>query len=64
MWLTNNNAILTKDNLIKGNWVGDPKCIFCEEDENTTSVFWKRGGQSDFRAFVATCFRADNEQEI
>ena len=29
LWLLLNNAILTKDNLIKRKWVGDPVCYFC-----------------------------------
>jgi hypothetical protein len=28
LWLMENNPILTKDNLIKRGWVGDPKCVF------------------------------------
>jgi len=33
MWLAKNNAILTKDNLIRRHWVGSP-CYFCHEDES------------------------------
>ena len=29
LWLLENGAVLTKDNLIKRNWVGDPSCLFC-----------------------------------
>jgi len=28
IWLIENNAILTKDNMIKRNWIGDPHCYF------------------------------------
>ena len=33
MWWVENNAVLTKDNLIRRHWVGDPACYFCREDE-------------------------------
>ena len=29
MWLIYNNAILTKDNLVKSKWLGDERCSFC-----------------------------------
>jgi hypothetical protein len=29
LWLMMNNAILTKDNLLKRKWSGDPSCYFC-----------------------------------
>jgi hypothetical protein len=34
LWLMMNNAILTKDNLLKRKWSGDPSCYFCDNDEN------------------------------
>ena len=33
MWWVENNAILTKDNLIRRHWVGAPACYFRREDE-------------------------------
>lgn len=30
MWLLTNDAILTKDNLVKRKWIGDSSCMFCE----------------------------------
>lgn len=31
LWLMMNNATLTKDNLLRRNWVGNPSCFFCEK---------------------------------
>ena len=38
--LVENNAILTKDNLIKRNWVGSPTCHFCLENETIDHLFF------------------------
>jgi len=35
-----NNAILTKDNLIKRRWSGTPTCYFCNSDENIQHLFF------------------------
>lgn len=29
MWLVGHNHIMTKDNMIKRNWLGDKRCYFC-----------------------------------
>jgi len=39
LWLLTNDAILTKDNLLKRKWSGDPKCVFCEANETITHLF-------------------------
>jgi hypothetical protein len=39
LWLVVNNAILTKDNMIKRKWQGDPKCYLCALDETVSSAF-------------------------
>lgn len=40
MWLVANNAILTKDNLLKRKWSGDPNCMFCESKESVNHLFF------------------------
>uniref|UniRef100_A0A453CQN9 Reverse transcriptase zinc-binding domain-containing protein n=1 Tax=Aegilops tauschii subsp. strangulata TaxID=200361 RepID=A0A453CQN9_AEGTS len=32
-WYLRRGVILTKDNLIKRNWHGSPRCVFCHHDE-------------------------------
>ena len=39
MWFLHRKVILTKDNLIKRNWVGCKKCAFCTEDETVEHLF-------------------------
>jgi hypothetical protein len=34
MWLLEQKAILTKDNMIKRNWQGDPGYYFCGAPKN------------------------------
>jgi hypothetical protein len=41
MWLVENNAILTKDNMIKRRWAGDPLCQFCNERETVNHLFFE-----------------------
>jgi hypothetical protein len=41
MWLVDQNAILTKDNLTKRNWHGDKRCYFCHTDENVSHIFFE-----------------------
>ena len=33
LWLLESRVVLTKDNLIKRKWVGDPSCYFCSEED-------------------------------
>lgn len=40
LWLIRHNAIATKDNMIRGNWVGDPLCRFCPGPENIQHMFF------------------------
>ena len=41
MWLVENNAIITKDNLIRRHWIGVPACYFCHEDETIDHLFFQ-----------------------
>jgi len=41
VWTMTNEAILTKDNLLKRKWKGDPSCSFCENDENISHLFFQ-----------------------
>jgi hypothetical protein len=40
MWLMTNDALLTKDNMIRRKWAGDPKCYFCDHDETINHLFF------------------------
>jgi hypothetical protein len=40
MWLVE-QAILTKDNMMKQNWQGDPMCYFCEGLESIDHLFFE-----------------------
>ena len=41
MWLLSQNAILTKDNLIKRKWKGEKTCAFCTEEESVQHIFFE-----------------------
>jgi len=40
LWLMSCGAILTKDNLRKRNWQGDPSCVFCDCVETISHLFF------------------------
>ena len=41
LWLVEQNAILTKDNMIRRKWAGDPKCYFCLQNESVDHLFFQ-----------------------
>lgn len=41
LWLLMNNAVLTKDNLLKRKWVGSPICYFCTQEESVSHLFFQ-----------------------
>jgi len=59
MWLLMNDAILTKDNLLKRKWQGDPTCYFCDEPESISHLFFHCHVAKSVWAIVAKCFGAD-----
>jgi hypothetical protein len=40
LWLIWHNSIATKDNMFKGDWRGDTKCRFYEEEEDIHHLFF------------------------
>jgi hypothetical protein len=40
-WYLRRGVILTKDNLVRGNWQGSPKCCFCHHDETIKHLFFQ-----------------------
>ena len=40
MWLLTNNAVLTRDNMVKRNWSRNPACQFCNLDESCDHQFF------------------------
>jgi hypothetical protein len=39
-WYLRRGVILTKDNLVKCNWHGSTRCVFCHQDETITHLFF------------------------
>ena len=54
-----NDAILTKDNLLKRKWKGDPTCYFCDMHESIPHLFFQCHVTKTIWAVVAKCFGAD-----
>lgn len=40
IWLMTNNALLTKDNLIRSRWSASPVCQFCDQEESVDHLFF------------------------
>jgi hypothetical protein len=60
LWLMTNEAILTKDNLRKRNWQGDPSCVFCDCVETISYLFFQCPVARVIWLVVAKCFGASN----
>ena len=40
-WYLRRGVILTKDNLVKWNWYGSTKCVFCSNQETIKHLFFE-----------------------
>jgi hypothetical protein len=60
LWMVSSNAILTKDNMIKRKWVGDPACYFCPSEETTSHLFFQCSTARAVWATVAVCIGAND----
>jgi hypothetical protein len=40
-WYLRRGVILTKDNLVKWNWHGSTRCVFCHQDETIKYLFFQ-----------------------
>lgn len=55
-----NNAILTKDNMIKRKWKGDPACYFCSHVESVDHLLFQCNVSKAVWAITAKCIGATN----
>jgi hypothetical protein len=60
LWLVMNNAILTKDNMIKRNWQGDPSCYFCDQVETVNHLLFQCSVAKAVWAIIAVSLGANN----
>lgn len=60
LWLLTNDAVLTKDNLIKRKCNGDPRCVFCDSNEDISHLFFQCPIARVIWSIVAKCFGANN----
>jgi hypothetical protein len=60
LWLVANNAILTKDNMIKRQWKRDPTCYFCHLPKSATHLLFTCSVAKSVWATIATCIGATN----
>ena len=60
LWLLENKVTLTKDNLLKRNWQGDPSCYFCSAEEDIDHLFFLCPIAKVTWGLVALCIGANN----
>jgi len=60
LWLALNNAILTKDNMIKRKCKGDPTCYFCPHPETVNHLLFQCSTAKVIWSTIAICFGATN----
>jgi hypothetical protein len=41
MWLMEQDSILTKDNMLRRNWQGDPCCYFCDAPKTMVHLMFE-----------------------
>jgi hypothetical protein len=59
-WLMENNAVLTKDNIIKRKWKGNPTCLFCDQAESLEHLFFQCTIAKCVWGMVGACLGATN----
>jgi hypothetical protein len=57
MWLVEQKAILTKDNMIKRQWQGDPSCYFCSAPKTMDHLFFGCPIAKVVWGVLAICFQ-------
>lgn len=60
MWLIKRRATLTKDNMIKRRWNGDPTCRFCNSVETIDHLFFQCPITRVVWGIIASCIGAAN----
>jgi hypothetical protein len=60
LWLVLDNAILTKDNMIRRKWQGDPSCYFCPANESVAHLLFDCNIAKVVWATFATCIGASD----
>jgi hypothetical protein len=60
IWLVENNAILTKDNMSRRKWVGDTSCQFCDKEETISPPVFECTMARVIRGIIAQCIGANN----
>jgi hypothetical protein len=60
MCLMTNNAVLTKDNLIRRKWSGSPVCHFCDQNETVDHLFFTCPTAKVIWAVIAKVIGANN----
>jgi hypothetical protein len=56
MWFLYNGVTLTKDNLVKRNWKGNKKCVFCPANESINHLFFNCKNARFIWSTVQFCF--------
>jgi hypothetical protein len=56
MWLVEQNAILTKDDVLRRNWHGDPFYYFCDNPEIIDHLFFESPIAKVILGVIAICF--------
>lgn len=60
IWLVAQKAILTKENMVKRKWQGDPTCYFCNSTESVDHLLFSCPIAKVVWGVVAMCFNQDN----
>ena len=57
-WLLEKGVVLTKNNMVKRKWTGDPSCVFCDQVETINHLFFQCPVAKCVWALVGQCIGA------
>lgn len=60
LWLLEQGATLTKENMLKRKWVGDPICRFCDCVETTDHLFFQCATARVVLGIIVCCIDAND----
>jgi hypothetical protein len=60
MWLIEQKSILTKDNMLKRKWKGNPRCYFCASPETNDHLLFECPIAKVACGVIAICFQQDS----
>jgi hypothetical protein len=60
MWMVAQKVILTKDNMLRKRWKGNPGCYFCGDVKTVNHLMFTCPVAKVIWGFIAVCFKQND----